>query len=521
MNINFGSLPSREALLRQFKNYSRKNTNQANTPNKLKGEKHLEDKFPIINLFREMRDITDNYDTDNLIETERNLKRIEDKYLNTYPNERGIIRMLYEHAIRKFEDMERNEPYRKEIIKAKKEIYDAFYDNRYDGKNVLTILDEIEDKYIDKNNEKGIFKKFHSDMRFILLLYYRSLLFGFRTNKRRHKNYSLASKDKPLLDRLELIEEAKDRLSRQRWNTEWESFMRSRESRYQKQQLKLASNAKSVSGKLELTEENKQRLANRKLKSMGRSYVENTQRVRSVSANRHKITPLKERNDENPYVISEKIFASYCKGDEFLTGLRHFGIQGWYGTTRTRKFSEFDKLMKENPSDLIHFLVSYHLFLIPISKQYDKITKCENITIDDIYPSVKEMGDIYIGQGVEGVIHKLREIDIEFMKKNKYSTRTNTQIGDSAIPILKSANELLWAVFIQNYEYKLDLYRYMWGICNKKIQRSDKQEKEEKIKYLKEKYIEEHPTDTRCELVFMLIDRWLDTTQTARSLLKP
>jgi hypothetical protein len=28
------------------------------------------------------------------------------------------------------------------------------------------------------------------------------------------------------------------------------------------------------------------------------------------------------------------------------------------------------------------------------------------------------------------------------------------------------------------------------------------------IKYLEEDYIEEHPTDTRCELVFFLSERW-------------
>ena len=355
---------------------------------------------------------------------------------------------------------------------------------------------------------------------------------------------SLTRNPRNLPTRLELLEEFK-RYSRK--NNKVTALSPLKQLIYDLGQQNLAKKAKSVSGKLELTEENKQRLANRKTKSVGRSYGENTQRSHSVSAKksmsskpskehiptREEVLKLSEvansfrrksgpaalptqeeisllvasaknsmpdnhqKNDENPYVISEKIATTFFRYKDEL-------FRPKWRDEKKLYYEEYNKLMKENPSDLIHFLVSCHIFLVTISKlkvDHDSnvYKKWIDIEIDDSYPSVKEMGDIYIGQGAKGVIQKLREIEIEY-KKNKQNEPGN------GITNLRGAYDVFFHKFIEHYEFKNDYIKVTYYGSN------PGGTKKEDIKRIKEKYIQEHPTDTRCELAFFLYDRWVNVT---------
>lgn len=193
---------------------------------------------------------------------------------------------------------------------------------------------------------------------------------------------------------------------------------------------------------------------------------------------------------KNPYVISEKLFKIKIRDTKNFEEMME----------RSR---EYDELIKEYPSDLIHFLIAYHFFLMDISRRDNEGDKSyENIEMDDRYPSVKEMGDIYVGQGVNGVVEKLREIDIDFMKKNK------DQRGEG-IPKLRGAYFMFWRIFIDNYKFKNELKKVIYyGLNDGRYQSGEEEIMKQHIKYLKEDYIEEHPTDTRCELVFFLSERW-------------
>jgi len=264
-----------------------------------------------------------------------------------------------------------------------------------------------------------------------------------------------------------------------------------------KNNLNVVANHRSLPTRIDLLKQFKN--YSRKNKSKNVNAYTKYQKDRKESREKWKkmlpeIQDKKEKNDntlqvkmmKNPYVISEKISTVYFR---WLDGFGNTGLD-----VMSRNYNEYKKLMEDNPTDLIHFLVSYHIFLISISEPDSRDKKYRDIEIDDRYPSVKEMGDIYIGQGVNGVIQKLREIDIEFMKNNK-------EEWGKGIPKLRGAYSRFWKNFIECYKFKNKLEKVIYYGINDGEKISDR-------KYLKEEYVEEHPTDTRCELTFFLSERW-------------
>ena len=110
------------------------------------------------------------------------LYRLYRKYLRTFPEEKDIkrdISMIYEILCKEVE--KRDTPFGNEIIEAKKEIRDVFYDGKYDVMEVITKHNEIIEKYskVIQSRITSIDQDPHIGL--ILELYYRSLLFSYRS----------------------------------------------------------------------------------------------------------------------------------------------------------------------------------------------------------------------------------------------------------------------------------------------------------------------------------------------------
>ncbi len=163
----------------------------ASETKEVKGNKN-KDKYRHVDLFIEMDNVLFEYNelgrrrlkvindvTDEAYYIEK-LVKIDRKYLRTFPEEKEIkrdISMIYEILCKEVE--KRDTPFGKEIIQAKKELRDAFYDGKYDIMEVITKHEEIIEKY-----EKDILSRITSIdedpyIRLILYLYYYSLLFSY------------------------------------------------------------------------------------------------------------------------------------------------------------------------------------------------------------------------------------------------------------------------------------------------------------------------------------------------------
>jgi hypothetical protein len=197
LELYYDSLLFSQRAIRSLVSWQRTKEKQlkaASETKKVKGNKN-KDTYRHVDLFIEMDNVLFEYNE----QGRRRLKVINDvrdeihyliklqelrkKYLSTFPEEKEIKRdmsMIYEILCKEVE--KRDTPFGKDIIQAKKELRDAFYDGRiYDAQKILDKKDEIIEKYSTDIQSRITSVDENPHILLILELYYYSILFSYRS----------------------------------------------------------------------------------------------------------------------------------------------------------------------------------------------------------------------------------------------------------------------------------------------------------------------------------------------------